>query len=94
MTKLSLSWNEIREGARKIAHNSVVKIEATTGRDEHIKVWKSSGTAHTIIRLGSISIDGAYSKVEQPNSKGEWDALTSFDKNREIRRGGKVQELR
>ena len=30
MTKLSLSWNEIQEMARNIAHNSAVKIEATT----------------------------------------------------------------
>ena len=33
MTKLSLSWNEIQERARKIAHNSTIKIEATTGRE-------------------------------------------------------------
>ena len=33
MTKLSLLWKEIREMARNIAHNSAVKIEATTGRE-------------------------------------------------------------
>ena len=38
MMKLSLSWNEIRERARKIAHNFTVKIKATKGRDEHIKI--------------------------------------------------------
>ena len=58
MTKLSLSWNDIRESARKIAHNSAVKIEATTGRDEYVKVRKNRGTARTLIRFGPITIDG------------------------------------
>ena len=58
MTKLLLSWNEITERARKIDHNSSVKIEATTGRDEHIKGQKNSGTDQTLTRLGPISIDG------------------------------------
>ena len=54
MTKLSLSWNEIRERTRKIAYNSAVKIEATTERE---KVRKKSDTAHTLNRYGPISID-------------------------------------
>ena len=33
----------------------------------------------------------AYSKAEQRNSEGEWEALTSFKKNKQIRTGGKVQ---
>ena len=57
MTKLSLSWNEIPERAMNIAHNSAVKIVATIGRDEYVKVRKSSGTTHTLTTFGSISID-------------------------------------
>ena len=41
-----MSWNKMRERERKIAHNSAVKIEATTGRDEHVKVRKDS--AHSL----------------------------------------------
>ena len=33
MMKLSLSWIEILERARNIAHNYVVNIETTTGRE-------------------------------------------------------------
>ena len=33
MMKLPLSWNEILERARNIAHNSVVNIETTTLRE-------------------------------------------------------------
>ena len=43
MTKVSLSWNEIRETARNIAYNSAVKIEATTGRETNTS--KSGKTA-------------------------------------------------
>ena len=43
MTKLSQSWKEIRERGRKIAANSVVKIEATTGRE--MNTSKSGKTA-------------------------------------------------
>ena len=43
MTKLLLSWNEIRERERKIAYNSAVKIEATTGRE--MNTLKSGKTA-------------------------------------------------
>ena len=31
------------------------------------------------------------SKAEQHNTEGEWKALTSFDKNKQIRKEGKVQ---
>ena len=58
-------------------------------RDENIKVRKNSGTAHTLIRLGPISIDGnscACFKGEQCNSEGVWEALTSFDKNKHMKR--------
>ena len=49
MTKLSLSWNEIRERARNMAHNSAVKIEATKGREMNTsKSEKNSGTDHTL----------------------------------------------
>ena len=44
MTKLLLSWNEMRERARKMAHNSVVKIRNYRKRDEYVKVMKNSGT--------------------------------------------------
>ena len=33
MTELLLSWNKMRERARKIAHDSAVKIKGTTGRE-------------------------------------------------------------
>ena len=42
MTKLLQSWNDIQEREREIAHNSAVKIEATIGRDENVKVRKDS----------------------------------------------------
>ena len=41
--ELILSWNEIRERARKIAHNSVVKIETTIERE--MNTSKSGKTA-------------------------------------------------
>ena len=43
MMKLLLLWNEIQERARKIAHNSTVKIEATKGRE--MNTSKSGKTA-------------------------------------------------
>ena len=55
MTKLLMSWNEMRERARKIAHNSALKIEATKGREMNTsKSEKNSGTAHTRTRLGAL----------------------------------------
>ena len=55
MTKLLLSWNEMRERAKKIAHNSAVKIEATKGWDEDVKIRTNSGKTHTLTRLGPIT---------------------------------------
>ena len=50
-----------------MAHNSSVKIAATAGkRDEHVKVKKNSGTAHTLTRRGPISIDGNRWGVHAP----------------------------
>ena len=43
MTKLLLSWNEVRERARKIVHNSAVKIGATKGTE--MNTSKSGKTA-------------------------------------------------
>ena len=60
MTKILLSWNVMREWARNIAHNSTVKIEATTGKKMNkSKSGKNNGTAHILTRLGPISIDGS-----------------------------------
>ena len=67
-TKLLLTWKEMLERARKIAHNSSVKIEATTGRE--MSISKNSSTTHTLTKLGTIHINGrsrgvtcAYSKA-------------------------------
>ena len=38
-----------------------------------------------------MGTDGACSKAEHHNSEGKWEALTSFDKKKQIRTGGKVQ---
>ena len=44
MTKLSLSWKEIHEMERNIAHNSAVKIKVTTGREMNTsKSGKTTG---------------------------------------------------
>ena len=79
MTKLSLSWNEIRERAKNIPHNYAVKIEATTGRE--MNTSKSRKTAvHPIPSLYldlsvQIGTDGACTcacfKAEERNSEGK-----------------------
>ena len=48
--------NDIRERARKIAHNSAVKMKTTTGRE--MNTPKSGKTAAQPTRLGPISGDG------------------------------------
>ena len=95
MTKLSLSWSEIRERARKIAHNSAV----TTGRE-----MNTSKSGKTVAQpTSSLDLDTSiymetevactYTcfKAEQSNSEGKWEALTSLDRNKQIQTGGKVQ---
>ena len=83
--------------ARKIAHNSAIKIKATTGRE--VNTSKSGKTA----AQPTLSLDldpsvymrtnGEYncacSKAEDRNSEGKWEGLTSFDKNKQIRTRGK-----
>ena len=79
--KLLLSGNEMRERARKIVHNSAVKIEATKGRE-----MNTSKSGKTAIQLTpSLDLDlsvkmGTCYKAEQRNSKGGWEALTRFEK--------------
>ena len=79
----------------EIAHNYTVKIETTTERDTNTS--KSGKTAvqptHSLYFIPSVYMgtDGACSKAEHHNSEGKWEALTSFDKNKQILREGKVQ---
>ena len=102
MTKLLLSWKEIRERGRKIAHNSALKIKETTGREMNTsKTGKTTAQPTPILDLDSsvyIRIDGACnracSKAEQLNSEGEWEALTSFGKNKQIRKGEQFQNVK
>ena len=85
--------DEIPERSWKIAHYSAVKIEATTGRE--INTSKSGKAAAQ--QTPSLDLDPslymgtngectrAYSKAEIRNREGEWEALTSFYKNKQIR---------
>ena len=87
MTKLLLSSNEMRERERKIVHNSAVKIEATKGRE--MNTSKSGKTASQPTLL--LELDVHSLKQNNETQKGGWKALTSFDKNKQIQVGGKVQ---
>ena len=64
-------------------------------RIEHAKIRKNSGTAHTLTKLGAISIGEnsicTYFKAVQHNSELKQEALTSVGKDKQIRTGGKVQ---
>ena len=60
MTKLALSWSEMRETARKIAHSSAATIEATKGRE-----MNTSKSGKTTVQ--PISIDGNIWGVDSGN---------------------------